>query len=303
MTVSHSENTVENTLRAIPGIGVKRSQMIRDVLKSNSKTLDDLLGLPADSIKRDFKLPINVAEAIVTYQHEHTLDNAATAPDFTCLTPADSAYPTRLTQLLGGKAPTELYIWGNLNLLARPAVGLCGSRKVSEQGLKIAADVVEQLVALDYVIVSGHANGVDTMAHQTALAKGGATIIVLAEGMGQFKLHEAIKALITPDNVLIISEFAPTARWTKLNAMTRNKTIVGLSDAVMLVESRLEGGTFDAGKTALSLKQPLFVAEYKTTTAENAGNAYFLKRGAIPLKKSAQTGRANVHTLVHAARF
>ncbi|HEX2619036.1 MAG TPA: DNA-processing protein DprA, partial [Phototrophicaceae bacterium] len=186
------------------------------------------------------------------------------------------------------------HVWGNLDLLKQPSIGFCGSRNVSEKGLSITADVVQQMVGLNRVIVSGHASGVDIMAHRTALECGGATIIVIAEGMANFRLHQEVKQLAKPDSVLIISGFEPDARWTVNQAMIRNNTIIGLSDAVVLIESRLEGGTFNAGEAALQLNVPIFVAEYETTTANNKGNAYFIQHGAIALRKSAGTGRANI---------
>lgn len=177
----------------------------------------------------------------------------------------------------------------------------CGSREASERSLEVTQDVAEQTVKLGWIVVSGHARGVDQTAHLTALKNGGCTIIVAAEGIDQFRLRAELKSIAKPDQILIISEFDPNARWTAGNAMKRNRTIVGLSDALIVLEARLQGGTLDAGKRALQFKVPLYVAEYQDNKSE--GNQYLLKRGANPLKRSADTKRANlVHIEEHVAR-
>lgn len=76
--------------------------------------------------------------------------------------------------------------------------------------------------------------------------------------------------------------------------MQRNRTIIGLSNAMVLVESREKGGTFDAGKKTLKYKHPLFVVDFQEMGKSNAGNQYFIERGATRLLKSRETGRANI---------
>jgi DNA protecting protein DprA len=260
--------------------------------------------MSAEEIKAQFKMPINVAKAIasvsLTVVEEPELKqlevNPLTIKGIKVLSRDSSDYPKRLGEVLGNKAPPTLYYWGNLDLLNGPSVGFCGSREASDKGIAVAADVAKQVVALGWVVVSGHARGVDTTAHRTALENGGSTIIVAPEGLLTFKLRAELKRIAKPEHILIISEFAPEARWTVYHAMTRNRTIIGLSDAMVLVESRTEGGTFEAGNTTLRLKTPLFVVEYRINT-HSSGNTYFLQQGAIALHKSKETGKANIDQL------
>ncbi|MCU0499649.1 MAG: DNA-protecting protein DprA [Anaerolineae bacterium] len=225
---------------------------------------------------------------------------ALTAKQIRVLNALDPDYPQRLCVLSGDQAPKRLYVWGNEALWYSPAVSVCGSRQVSEKGLAVTADTVAQLVQRGYVIVSGHARGVDHIAHLTALQQGGNTIIVAAEGILSFRLRADLKKLASPDRVLILSEFSPNASWHVGRAMTRNRTILALSDAMILVESRLEGGTFNAGQDALRYQIPLFVAHYEHAHEANAGNTYFINQGAIKVGKSPETGRANLDKLIAA---
>lgn len=209
----------------------------------------------------------------------------------------DYGYPERSRCALGRSAPGILYCWGNLSLLNKPAVGWCGSRHASEQGIAFTEDTVEQAVERGITVVSGAAKGIDTAAHRTALAGGGTTIVVAPEGLLNFRLRSEVKDLATPSNTLILSEFQPNARWSAANAMTRNHTIIGLSNALIVVESGLQGGTFEAGQFALKTRVPLFVAEYAQPSERAVGNAYFIQRGATPIRRSPETQRANVQRL------
>lgn len=213
-------------------------------------------------------------------------------------------YPERLNQVLGDTAPPVIYVAGNRDLLAKSSVGFCGSRMASLQGLEIAKECSRILAAESINVVSGYAKGVDIATHSGALEAGGTTTIILAEGILHFRLKEKELPWLGDDpmsRILAISEFPPRVPWKAHNAMTRNRTICGLSDALVVVESGLEGGTFEAGNTALSLSVPLFCVEYAEPLPSAEGNPYFLKHGAMPLKRSAD-GKPNLTRLLATIR-
>lgn len=194
-------------------------------------------------------------------------------------------YPERLLKTLKEEAPLLLFARGNIKLLAEKSVGFCGSRKASEKGLAVAGECSRELAKRHINVISGYAHGVDLAAHRAALEAGGVTTFVLAEGILHFKLKSDVKDLITEDNHVVVSEYMPRLPWIARNAMQRNKTICGLSNAVVVIESGLKGGTFEAGKAALLLKRPLFVAEYAQPAESAEGNSYFLRQGARFLRK------------------
>jgi DNA processing protein len=128
--------------------------------------------------------------------------------------------------------------------------------------------------------------------------------LVLAEGILQFRLKEQIRDVAGEGNtprLLVVSEFPPGLPWRAHNAMARNRTICGLSHALIVIESGLEGGTFEAGKTALEIGEPLFCVDYAEPSPSAAGNPYFLERGAMSLKRS-RTGQPNLAKLISVAR-
>jgi DNA protecting protein DprA len=293
-----------NQLHKIRGIGPKRYDIIVSLLQKNNQTLDELFKMSAPAIKEQFTIPISVAKAITKAKTElppslaiKTEEDLLAEKNVVILNLNSDNYPQHLKSVLGNKAPQTLYSWGNLDLLNKPAIGFCGSRKATSKGLDVTADTAKQIAELGWVVVSGHAKGVDATAHRVALQNGGGTIIVAPQGILDFRLRRELKQIAKPEQILIISEFPPNAKWHVGYAMKRNKTIIGLSHAMILVEAGLTGGTFNAGKQALELKIPLFVTAYKTPGESAAGNTYFLQKHANALWKSSETGKANISNL------
>lgn len=211
----------------------------------------------------------------------------------------DAAYPEKLRRRCG---PPLLMFRGERALLDRPSVGFCGSRKASDKGLAVAQDCAEQLVRAEITVVSGHAAGVDLCTHRTALQSGGSTTIVLPEGLLQFRIKHELKDVWDWARVCVVSEFVPRARWSVGNAMQRNATICGLSDAMILIESRSTGGSIAAGRESLAMGVPLFVAEYEGMPEWADGNRALMAQGAMTLRKSRQTYRASLDRLFVAMR-
>ncbi|MDX2101078.1 MAG: DNA-processing protein DprA [Alphaproteobacteria bacterium] len=217
------------------------------------------------------------------------------SPDVDRWSPTTTTYPNAVLGLYGSKSP-ELSVQGAISILDQPGIGFCGSRKASEQGIEIARDCAEQAVLDGYTVVSGYAAGVDEAAHHAALAAGGRTIIVLPEGINQFRIRRSLKAVWDWDRVLVISGFEPTAVWRAHQAMARNRLIVALSRAMIVIEAGETGGTLDAGRQTLAAQKPLFVVDYAAQHA--VGNPLLIAAGGMPLRRSRNTGRANLAELL-----
>ncbi len=216
-------------------------------------------------------------------------------PEPKSLAPSDSRYPGALRQLFGELALPEIWYLGNLQLLGEPAVGFCGSRNATENGLATAADCATQLSAANVVAVSGYAPGVDMASHESALKSGGRTVVVLPEGIDHFRVKRSIKEYWDEERVLVISYFPRKAIWRADRAMDRNRVIVALSGAVIVIEARESGGTLNAGYCALQMKKPLFVAIYNEMNGGREGNQQLIAQGGVPLLRSKATGKAAMH--------
>ena len=216
------------------------------------------------------------------------------------LSSGDSAYPRVIQGLFGGLLPPDIWYTGNLDLLRERGVGFCGSRNATPGGLEVAADCARQLSEHGITVISGYAPGVDIESHKSALSNGGKTIIVLPEGIDHFRVKKALADDWDWARTLVISYFPRNAVWRADRAMDRNKVIVGLSDAVIVLEARETGGTLNAGYRALDMNKPLFVAFYEDMNGGRVGNQMLLDKGAKPLLRSRSTGQAQIRHLLEA---
>lgn len=209
----------------------------------------------------------------------------------------DHAYPKALVNFMGGFSLPEIWVLGNLEIFNRVAVGFCGSRSASERGLQVAADCALQLSEAGVVVVSGYAPGVDMASHESTLASGGSTIIVLPEGIDHFRIKRTIRPLWDWERTLVVSQFPPNAIWRADRAMARNKVIVALSMAIIVLEARDKGGTLNCGHAALEMGKPLFVAMYDDMNGAREGNQMLIEAGGVPLRRSRNTDQAQLRAL------
>lgn len=215
------------------------------------------------------------------------------------LQPGDSDYPTAVRQLMGNRAP-PLWFRGNCDLLNEPGVGFCGSRHASAKGLLVAQDAAGQIAEAGLVVVSGNAAGVDLHAHLAALEAGGTTILVLPEGIEHFRIRREFKSEWDWSRVLVLSQYEPSAPWKAYRAMERNRLIIALARAMMVIEAGATGGTLDAGLATLRLGLPLFVASYEDMETRAPGNATLVGLGGKAVGWNRRTGRASIAAILNA---
>lgn len=198
-------------------------------------------------------------------------------------------FPTALVQD-GKPLMPVIFYKGNKALLYEDGVGMCGSRNVSAAGLNAADKCGATVSSMGLTVVSGYAKGVDTATHLAALKNGGNTVIVLAEGFDYFRIKRDFAKDFDLSRTLVLSQFAPSQTWQAHAAMARNAIIYGLSKSLLVIEAGERGGTLAAGEGALNLGRPVFVVDFGDQTPE--GNRILLRKGAHPVRTSAQLGEA-----------
>ena len=288
-------------LQHAPGVGAATLRSILRRVQQEGLEASAFLSLEDRELQGRFKLKREVCDFL--RRHDDSLDAKWLQLEnmgVHILIDGQPGYPARIGRTLGSTAPPVLYAMGNLDLLELPSVGFSGSRKASEKGIKITEDSSALLAREGINVVSGYAQGVDLAAHRAALDAGGSTTLVLAEGMLHFRIKEDLRRFFDGESlsrVLVLSEFPPSHAWKAHSAMARNRTICGLSDALVIIESGLDGGTFEAGKTAMNLKVPLFSVAYASPPPSAAGNMFFLEHGASPIKQT-RDGLPNLAGLI-----
>lgn len=218
--------------------------------------------------------------------------------EFRSISPQDKDYPSFMRDLFDDLVPPDLWYQGNLDLLNRRSVGFCGSRKATSAGLDVTKDCASFLSECDIAVTSGYASGVDITAHKEALQSGGTTIVVLPEGANGFRIKREIREVWDWSRVLVLSYFQPHHVWRADRAMDRNRAIVSISDAIVVIEAGETGGTLNAGRVALKAKKPLFVATFADMSGDRGGNKLLLEGGGRPLMRSRSTGRTQIKPLL-----
>lgn len=160
-------------------------------------------------------------------------------------------------------APDTLYLSGDPSLLTEGRrVSVVGSRKASREGLSRAKALTEALVRFGYVVVSGLAEGIDTMAHQTAIASGGKTLAVLGTPLAKAYPAKNAPLLDTIKSAhLAVSQFPEGYPYGAHNFPRRNRTMALISDATVIVEAGENSGTRHQGWEALRLGRLVFLLQ------------------------------------------
>lgn len=160
-------------------------------------------------------------------------------------------------------APVNLFHRGHFHFMTDYVkVSVVGSRKVSSEGAISASIISQVLTELNYVVVSGLAEGVDTIAHSEAIKSGGKTIAVLGTPLNKVtpKANEQLYSEICK-NHLAVSQFQENSIVGKANFPMRNRTMALISDATIIVEASEISGTRHQGWEALRLGRPLYLLE------------------------------------------
>lgn len=155
----------------------------------------------------------------------------------------DKKYPERLRHF--PDSPVMLYCKGNVDLNPPRTVGIVGTRQPSVHGISVCEELVESLADYQVLIVSGLALGIDATAHRKALETGQPTLGVLGHGLSQIYpyRHKHLAGQMIEQGGGILSELGHQAGPEREHFPMRNRIIAGLSDAVIVVETALQGGS------------------------------------------------------------
>ena len=174
-----------------------------------------------------------------------------------------SNYSERYTPIEKKFAPKEIFWEGDFDLLSLGTrISVVGSRKVSKNGEIRAKIISETIISEGYIVVSGLALGVDTIAHKTAIEMGGKTIAVLGTPLSECypaanrELFEKIKK-----DHLAISQFPNGYPFQRQNFPMRNRTMALISDATIIIEASEKSGTRHQAWEALRLGRQVFLME------------------------------------------
>lgn len=205
-------------------------------------------------------------------------------------------YPDRLRDAVD---PIELlYLQGDWDLVTLPAVAVVGTRKPTELGRERATTLATRLVKDGFTVVSGLAEGIDTAAHEAALASKGRTIAVIGTPLGQVypKGNAALQEQIARDHLLISQ--VPVMRYDAQNFRTnrfffpeRNKLMSALTKATVIVEAGETSGTLVQAREAIRQGRKLFIMNSCFERGDLTWPRRFEEQGAIRIHSYADVRR------------
>lgn len=169
---------------------------------------------------------------------------------------------------------------GDLSSLECVTLGFSGQRDASDEALAITTALATEAAHLDYTVVSGGARGIDMAAHAAVLAAGGATAVVLPQGLATWRPPHGLVNQRVSSRILAVSEDVPWERWNTESAMRRNRMIVDLSRIFTVPQSGTSGGSHSTGMYALRQDKVTYVPDLGP---DFPGNQKLLQHGAHPL--------------------
>ena len=197
------------------------------------------------------------------------------------ITPRDDAYPKLLKEI--NDPPIGLYRKGRYTF-DHPSIAIVGSRRTTLYGQGVAKKFGAELARLGFCVVSGLARGIDTAAHEGALSVGGKTAAVLGCGIDivyppeNLSLYRQIE-----EQGAIVSEFSFGRRADRQSFPMRNRVVAGMCEAVVVVETDVNGGSMITARFAGEQGRLIFAVPGRIDQATSQGCHQLIRDGATLL--------------------
>lgn len=169
----------------------------------------------------------------------------------------DPDYPPLLREI--PSPPLALFVSGEPARLWHPAIAIVGSRGPSAGGLRHARDFAATLASAGVCVSSGLATGIDTAAHEAALAAGGLTLAVLGAGHDQpYPPSQAPLQARIEETGVVVSEYPPGTPPRRSQFPARNRILAGLALGTLVVEAGMKSGALITAKQAAASGREVF---------------------------------------------
>lgn len=276
-------------LNLLPRIGPVRVRRLLDAFDGNPAAI---LGAPENQLIRVDGIGPETAKII-----HHWQDHADPASEIdkarsrgiTILTQHDDGYPSALNEAYD--APLLLYVWGKIDPRDQHAIAIVGSRRATHYGRQATKKFSYQLAAAGFTIVSGLARGIDTAAHEAAIAApDGRTLAVIGSGLGQLYPPEnlALAQKIADGHGAVISEFPIDTPPDKQTFPMRNRIVAALSRALLVAESPEWSGSLITANLAGEYGRPIYAIPGPIDKPTSGGCHKLIRDGATLVTDGSQ---------------
>ncbi len=266
-------------LNMLPTVGPVRMRKLLEVFKEPQQ----ILAAKRTELRKVEGIGNEVADQISNW--ESTVDLAGElervrAFGATVMTRESPSYPRSLREIHA--PPIVLYVLGELQERDHHAVGIIGARRTTHYGTESAKKLSYQLSYAGLTIISGLARGIDTAAHQGALAAKGRTIAVIGSGLAKLYPPEnaALAERIRSGNGAIVSEFSMEIEPDRQTFPMRNRIISGWSHGILVVEAGLNSGALITAAQALEQGRSVYAVPGHINAPSAMGSNRLIQQGA-----------------------
>src|SRR5215470_5620154 len=266
-------------LNMLPTVGPVRLRKLLEVFKQPQ----EILAAKRNELRKVEGIGNEVADQISNW--ESTIDLGAELDRIrefgaTVITQESPSYPKPLREIHA--PPMVLYVWGELKERDHHAIGIIGARRTTHYGVESAKKLAYQLAYAGLTVISGLARGIDTAAHQGALAAKGRTVAVIGSGLSKLYPPEnaALADKIRNGNGAIVSEFSMEIEPDRQTFPMRNRIISGWSHGILVVEAGLNSGALITAAQALEQGRAVYAVPGHINAASAMGSNRLIQQGA-----------------------
>jgi len=268
------------TLNLISGIGPVR---VRRLLEK-FKTAPAILAAGAAELRHVEGIGTETARLIADWENQIDLARELRRIDemeLTVLTWDDETYPPLLKQIY--TPPLVLYVLGEVTERDRHGIAIVGSRRATHYGLSAARKIGYGLAHAGLTVVSGLARGIDTAAHEAAVAANGRTIAVTGCGLGTVYPPEnagLVKKIVEGGNGAIVSEFPVDFPPEKRSFPMRNRIVAGWCHGICVIEAPGRSGSLITANQAIEMGRSVYAVPGQIDRPTSHGSNRLIQQGA-----------------------
>ena len=265
-------------LNMVPNLGPVRLRKLLEVFE----TPERVLLARASELKTVDGIGKEIAEGIATWEsHVDLPAELRRIADFGAkvFTRDSPEYPRHLREIYN--PPIVLYVWGTLTERDHRAVSVVGSRKTSHYGLECAKKLSYQMAYAGLTVVSGLARGIDTAAHQGALAALGRTVAVIGSGLMQLypPENQGLAEKIAESGA-VVSEYPMEFPPARENFPYRNRIVAGWGAGLLVVEAGFNSGALITASQAIDHGRQVYAVPGPIDRPTAAGSNRLIQQGA-----------------------
>lgn len=263
---------------------VGASNTVIEKLERELGDLETLFELSEQEISNFKNLNLNIKKNIVKYRGRAYLENIKNElykHDVKFVSVKDELYPEKLRDIYN--CPKVLFYRGDLNLLENSLnIGIVGSRRPTNYGIKCAKKFSKELSDSGVNIISGLAMGIDSFSHFGCMEGNSKTIAVLGSSVDNPlpKKNIYIADKIIDSGGLLLSEYYIKSKVHASNFCNRNRIVSGISDGIVVVEAAGKSGSLITVEFALDQGKNVFAVPGNINSELSRGCNKIIKEGA-----------------------